>query len=104
MTGMRWMIVVATILAGCSTEPGMDNTGTQAEQRRGKTYHFEFHGYAVQCAGTPSSLDKCFEKAAGLCGAKGYVIHQIQKIEGDARMKSEEGKAIPTMVILISCK
>lgn len=101
---MRWVVVVATILAGCSTGSEMESgTGSEVEQRGGKTYRFEFHGHAIRCAGTPSSLDKCYEKAAGVCGAKGYVVHQIVEQKGDARLKAGDER-IPTMVILISCK
>lgn len=64
-------------------------------------------GYSIDCSGGFATWGSCYEKAGGLCGAKGYEV--LEKIgEKDARVAGSAygfgGGTVHTRNMIVRCR
>ena len=88
------LLPLAAMLAGCAT-------ATETHLQDGRK------GYSIDCSGSAVPLNKCFEKAGEICGAKGYFVYDKNgQVITTAFATSQivSVGAFNTKGILIACK
>jgi len=88
------IMVSLSIIFGCATSK---ETYTADGQK----------GYSINCSGTALNWGKCYEKAAEICGEKGYIV--LDKSEDKGAIVSGNqfglyGGSVINRTMIIKCK
>ena len=94
MKKLFWIIILFSVMCGCATSK-------ETYTADGKK------GYSINCSGTVSNWGKCYEKAAEICGEKGYIV--LDKSEDTGAIVSGNkfgiyGGSVINRTMIIKCK